>query len=42
MKASPGAIVSLDVREGVSTRGFKLLDAANESAVRAQGIFDAP
>jgi histidyl-tRNA synthetase len=41
MKARPGAIVSFDVRDGVHTQSFKLLDAANETAVRAQGIFDA-
>jgi histidyl-tRNA synthetase len=42
MKARPGAIVSFDVRDGVQTQGFKLLDTANAAAVRAQGIFDAP
>jgi histidyl-tRNA synthetase len=41
MKARPGAIVSFDVRDGVHTQSFKLFDAANETAVRAQGIFDA-
>jgi histidyl-tRNA synthetase len=41
MKAQPGAVVSLDVREGVETHGFKLLDPANEAAKRAHGIFEA-
>jgi histidyl-tRNA synthetase len=41
MKAQPGAVVSLDVREGVQTHGFKLLDPANEAAKRAHGIFEA-
>ena len=42
MKTRPGAIVSLDVRDGVPTRGFKLLDPSNAQAQRAHGIFDAP
>jgi histidyl-tRNA synthetase len=42
MKARPAAIVSFDVRDDVHTQSFKLLDPANEAAVRANGIFDAP
>ncbi|HEY8592368.1 MAG TPA: histidine--tRNA ligase [Sphingomicrobium sp.] len=38
MKAKPGAIVSLDVRDGASTRNFRLLDDKNEAARRAEGI----
>jgi histidyl-tRNA synthetase len=41
MKAQPGAVVSFDVRDGVQTHGFKLLDPANEEAQRAHGIFEA-
>jgi histidyl-tRNA synthetase len=41
MKARPGAIVSLDIRDGAATEGLKLLDPANEAAVRAQAMFDA-
>jgi len=41
IKAQPGAIVSLDVREGVETHGFKLLDQDNKNALRAQQVFDA-
>ena len=41
LKASPAAIVSFDVRDGVPTHSFKLLDSANEHAKRAHGIFDA-
>jgi len=41
IKAQPGAIVSLDVREGVETHGFKLLDQHNKNALRAQQVFDA-
>jgi histidyl-tRNA synthetase len=41
MKQSPGAIVSYDVRDGVPSHGFRLLDPANSDAARAQGIFDA-
>jgi histidyl-tRNA synthetase len=41
MKARPGAIVSLDVRDGAPTQGLKLLDPTNEAAVRAQGMFEA-
>ncbi len=41
LKAQPGAIVSYDVRDGVPTGGFKLLDSANERAKQAHGIFDA-
>jgi len=41
MKARPGAIVSLDVRDGIRTHSFKLLDPANEEAAQAHGIFDA-
>ena len=40
LKTRPGAIVSYDVRDGARTGSFKLLDAANEAAGRAQGIFD--
>jgi histidyl-tRNA synthetase len=42
MKARPGAIVSFDVRDGVPTGSLKLLDPANDAAVRAHDIFDAP
>ena len=41
MKVNPGAIVSFDVRDGVRTHSFKLLDATNQAAERAHGIFDA-
>ena len=41
MKANPAAIVSFDVRDGVRTHSFKLLDATNQAAERARGIFDA-
>jgi len=41
IKAQPGAIVSFDVREGVETHGFKLLDQHNKNALRAQQVFDA-
>jgi histidyl-tRNA synthetase len=41
MKAGPGAIVTLDVRDGMPTQRFKLLDAANEQAARAEGILSA-
>jgi len=40
MKANPGSIVSFDVRDGVPTHGFKVLDPANERADRAHGIFN--
>jgi histidyl-tRNA synthetase len=40
MKIQPGAITSFDVRDGVPTHGFKLLDADNERAVQAHRIFD--
>ena len=42
LKARPGAIVSYDVRDGIRTHSFRLLDAANSHAVRAHEIFDAP
>ena len=41
LKARPGAVVSFDIRDGVQTHGFKLLDPANEAAQRAHGIFEA-
>ncbi|QNN67735.1 histidine--tRNA ligase [Sphingomonas lutea] len=41
MKTRPAAIVSLDVRDGAETRGFKLLDSDNAQAAQAQTIFDA-
>ena len=41
MKANHAAIVSFDVRDGVRTHSFKLLDATNQAAERARGIFDA-
>ena len=41
MKTKPAAIVSLDVRDGEATRGFKLLDNESERAKAAQEIFDA-
>jgi histidyl-tRNA synthetase len=41
LKAKPGAIVSFDIRDGVPTHGFKLLDDNNEQAKQAHGIFDA-
>jgi histidyl-tRNA synthetase len=41
LKANPGAIVSFDVRDGVPTHGFKLLDHDNERAKLAHGIFEA-
>jgi histidyl-tRNA synthetase len=42
MKARPGAIVSFDVRDGAPTGSLKLLDPANDAAVRAHDLFDAP
>ena len=41
LKSSPGAIVSLDLRDGVATHGFRLLKPENADAVRAQAIFDS-
>ena len=41
LKARPGAIVSFDVRDGVPTDRFKLLDGDNAQAKQAQAIFDA-
>lgn len=41
LKANPGAIVSFDVRDGVPTNGFKLLDYNNEQAKLAHEIFEA-
>lgn len=41
LKTQPGAIVSFDIRDGVPTQGFKLLDSANGQAKQAHGIFDA-
>ena len=41
MKTRPAAIVSLDIRDGVPTRGFKILDSMNEQAKQAHGIFEA-
>jgi histidyl-tRNA synthetase len=41
LKANPAAIVSFDVRDGVPTQGFKLLDDNNEQAKQAHGIFEA-
>ncbi len=41
LKAHPGAIVSYDIRDGIRTQSFKLLDPANKEAARANGIFDA-
>ncbi len=41
LKSSPGAIVSLDLRDGVATHGFRLLKPDNADAVRAQAIFDS-
>jgi histidyl-tRNA synthetase len=41
MKMCPGAIVSFDIRDGISSHGFKLLDATNERATQAHGIFEA-
>ena len=40
MKIRPAAIISFDLRDGVASHGFKLLDADNTQAVRAQEIFD--
>jgi len=40
LKAKPGAVVSFDVRDGVHTHNFKLLDPANPAAERAHGIFE--
>jgi histidyl-tRNA synthetase len=40
LKANPGAIVSFDGRDGVTTHGFKLLDDNNEQAKQAHRIFD--
>jgi histidyl-tRNA synthetase len=40
LKSRPAAIVSFDIRDGVGTHGFKLLEATNEAAARAHGIFD--
>lgn len=41
MKQAPAAIVSFDVRDGVPSHGFRLLDDGNANAVHAQGIFEA-
>ena len=41
MKTRPGAIVSLDIRNGVPSHGFKLLDGENPNAVRAHEMFEA-
>jgi histidyl-tRNA synthetase len=41
LKTKPGAVVSLDVRDGVDSHNFRLLDAANPAAERAQGIIEA-
>jgi histidyl-tRNA synthetase len=41
MKTKPGAIISLDVRDGIRSHGFKLLDSNNNRAIQAQEIFQA-
>jgi histidyl-tRNA synthetase len=41
MKSKPGAIISLDIRDGIRSQGFKLLDSGNERSVRAQALFEA-
>lgn len=38
LKAGPGAIVSLDVRDGAPTRNYRLLEAGNSAAERAQEL----
>jgi histidyl-tRNA synthetase len=40
LKIRPGSIISFDVRDGVPTHGFKLLDPSNRQAVRAQEVFE--
>ena len=42
LKSQPGAIVSYDVRDGVDTHSFKLLESSNQQAQRAHRIFDTP
>jgi len=37
-KSNPAAIVSLDIRDGAATNGFKLLDPDSETAKRAQAL----
>jgi histidyl-tRNA synthetase len=41
MKGRPGAIVSFDIRDGVPSQNFKLLDPENERALRALELFEA-
>ena len=41
LKSQPGAIVSYDVRDGIDTHSFKLLESSNEQAQRAHRIFEA-
>jgi histidyl-tRNA synthetase len=41
VKAQPAALVSFDVREGVPSHGFRLLDSENANAKRAHQIFDS-
>jgi histidyl-tRNA synthetase len=41
LKTNPAAIVSFDVRDGVPTHGFRLLNDENVNARRAHEIFDA-
>jgi len=39
-KSNPAAIVSLDIRDGAATNGFKLLDPDSETAKRAQALVE--
>jgi histidyl-tRNA synthetase len=41
MKANPASIVSLDVRDGAPTQGFRLLDSSCDEAARAQSLVEA-
>jgi len=40
LKTQPAAVVSLDVRDGGRSGGFRMLDSENETARRAQAIWD--
>ena len=41
MKTRPGAVVTMDLRDGVRSGGFKMLSAESEGARRAHAIWDS-